>query len=212
MQESLYVKSLPPHDRQVEQLEYEVYSDAGYIAPNSERRVLENANYPDHDVAAVFSGDLIVGSVRLAIDPSPRSSLFSLHCFDPFVIRPWAQTLLRETPPHRLLQVGTMVIREGYRGGAAFHLLFQSMLEKSLQARIRYAVASIDERFFLRLKSRNVPFVAMGETLEYMGSRTVPALVGREWVTRGQAPAHILALSRGDAAAAAEQSANAHSA
>lgn len=212
MPSNIRVEVRSQHDEQVEALEYDVYLKAGYIAANAERRVLENRNYPTHSVIVALDGDVAVGSVRLVVDPKPRFGLFSLHCFNAFTLWPWAEGLLKDAAPTSRLQVGTMVIRESWRGGETFHVMFQKILEMSLQECIHYAVSTVDEGFFNRLAHRNVPFIPMGDTRFYMGSRTVPALVARDWVTRGSAPEELLALVRKHQPALPERAAAAVSA
>ncbi len=196
MPKTIRLEVCPQGDPRIEQLEYEVYSRAGYILPNPQRKVLENEDYPNHDIIAAFVDERLVGSARLVVDPNPRPDMFTLHCFKPFDIWPWAARLLRDVRPDRLMQGGTMVIHEDYRGGPVFQAMFQKMIEWSMRECNHYAVATIDEGFFKRLHQRNVPFIAMGETRYYMGSRTVPAMIARDWVTRGAVPADIIALAQ----------------
>lgn len=193
---SLSVEVRRHGDAEVEALEYDVYSRAGYIPPNPYRKVLENSDYPEHDVVVAHCRNQLVGSVRLVVDPMPPRGLFSLHCFEPFALWPWAEQLLKSTAPEQRLQVGTMVIREEFRGGPVFQAMFAKVLELSMLKGIRFAAATIDETFFYRLNQRNVPFIPMGETLQYMGTRTVPALVARDWITRGFVPSDIMPMSR----------------
>ena len=83
----------------------------------------------------------------------------------------------------------------------------QRLTEMFVEAGIRFAAATVDERFFNSLSSRNVPLVPMGDTLHYMGSRTVPVIVAREWVTRGIVPGSIRALAQRSAGAVALEAA-----
>jgi len=195
MSETIRVEVYPRSTREIEELEYEVYVNAGYILPDKIRRVRENDDYPEHNIVAVYCDDLLVGSVRLVVDSHPEDSLFSLRCFEHFDIWPWARRLLCEAPANRLMQVGTMVIREEYRSGFVFQAMFKRALEMLLHERIHFAVATIDEGLYNRLGSRKIPFVPMGETIHYMGSRTVPALVSREWLISGVVPDDILSIS-----------------
>ena len=209
MPETVRLEVCPRSDRRVEELEYEVYVQAGYIAPNPHHRVLENDEYPDHLVVAAFFGDVLAGSVRVVIDSQPQEDLFSLHCFDPFRVWPWAEDMLQGVKAGGLMQIGTMVIREEFRGGAVCQAMLQRLIEIFVEARIHFAAATIDERFFKSLNARKVPLVPMGPTLHYMGSRTVPVLVARDWVTRGVVPRYVreLAESSADAASALEPAA-----
>lgn len=207
MPEKVRLEVCSHDDYRIQALEYEVYLDAGYIAPTPHRRVLENDDYPDHQVIAAFCGDILAGSVRAVIDARPEQRLFSLHCFEPFQIWPWAEALLREVETEQLMQIGTMVIRDEFRGGAVRQALMQRLTEIFVEAGIRFAAATVDERFFNSLSSRNVPLVPMGDTLHYMGSRTVPVIVAREWVTRGIVPGSIRALAQRSAGAVALEAA-----
>ena len=148
MPETVRLEVCPRSDRRVEELEYEVYLRAGYIAPNPHHRVLENDDYPDHLVVAAFCGDVLAGSVRVVIDSRPQEDLFSLHCFEPFEVWPWAEEMLQEVQVGGLMQIGTMVIREEFRGGAVCQAMLQRLIEIFVEARIRFAAATIDERFF----------------------------------------------------------------
>lgn len=209
MPESVRLEVCQRSDRRVEELEYEVYLRAGYIAPNPHRRVLENDDYPDHLVVAAFCGDILAGSVRVVVDSHPKDGLLTLHCFEPFEIWPWAEDMLQRVQTGGLMQIGTMVIREEFRGGAVCQAMLQRLIEMFVEARIHFAVATIDEKFFSSLSARKVPMVPMGHTLHYMGSRTVPVLSAREWVTRGVVPPCIrnLALNSAEAVPSLEAAA-----
>lgn len=200
MPETIRLEVCPYGDTRIEALEYDVYLKAGYIAPNPHQRVLENDDYPAHHVIAAFCGDILAGSVRVVIDSRPRKGLFSLHCFEPFAVWPWAETLLRSVPAGSMMQIGTMVVREDFRGGPVCQALLGRLIETLVQARIQFAVAAIDERFLMGLNTRKVPLVPMGPALHYMGSRTVPVIAARDWVTSGVVPRHIQNLVQAGAA------------
>ncbi|MCK5861016.1 MAG: hypothetical protein KAH38_00935 [Candidatus Hydrogenedentes bacterium] len=195
MNEKIRVEVYTCSNSEIDDLEYEVYLDAGYIESNDAHRVLENDNYPDQHVVAVYSDDVLAGSVRLVMDSRPRETLFSLGCLDHFNIWPWAEKIIREVPQKQLMQVGTTVIREGHRGGAVFQAMFSKSLEIWLREQIHLSVTTIDEDFLGRLNRRKVSFIPMGDTVHYMGSRTVPIFVSRDWLMGGTIPKDILALS-----------------
>ncbi|MFA7691337.1 MAG: hypothetical protein GX117_07185 [Candidatus Hydrogenedentes bacterium] len=188
MSDTISLKTLSGVDEHVQTLEYEIYLEAGYIAPNPHRRVLENDCYPDHQVVVAFSGDKAVGSVRVVINSGANKHLFNLPCFEAFQIWPWADSLLREVDTDRLMQIGTMVIRPEFRGGTVRQALIQRLTEIFVEAGTRFAMATIDEHFYKNLRTRNIPLVPMGDTLFYMGSSTVPVMVAREWILYGTIP------------------------
>ena len=67
-------------------------------------------------------------------------------------------------------------MREGYRGGSVvFPILRWGVDWIRDNDTIRYAVTTIDERFFRALNRWGIALQPMGPSLHYMGSITVPA-------------------------------------
>ena len=174
----------PNGDAEAMRLEYDVYLKEGYIEPNDEHVVLENRNYPEfvHFVARVDGK--AIGALRLVTDARPRHGVFRLGSFRHFSIQKWATDLLHSADQRRIVEVGTMVIDPGFRGGSTYAQLFQKAFEYVVLGRMHLALATIDEGFFHRLLKRGLPFKEMGERKYYMGSHTVPALIDIDQLVR----------------------------
>ena len=169
-------------------LEYEVYLQAGYISPNKYCLVLENRNYPSHYHVAAYDGSTLAGAARFVVDPNPRFGLFSLSCFKPFTIWPEAASFLERTDPTRIVQIGTTVVREGYRGGSVVFPILRWGIDWMLENdTIQYAVTTIDERFFKALNRWGIALQPMGPSLHYMGSTTVPAYLDMDSLRNAEA-------------------------
>jgi N-acyl amino acid synthase FeeM len=177
MLSNLHVEVRSFRDSEVDRLEHDVYVRAGYIRPNRQRVVPQNMDFPPHKSLVAISDGVAVGSVRLVVDPAPANGLFSLKCFEAFTMHSWAESALSGVVPSEILQVGTMVIDEQYRGGRVLAALFQKALRLSMAWQVRFAVSTVDRRFFDVARRRYTSMRAMGEAKYYMGSVTVPALL-----------------------------------
>lgn len=176
-------------------LEYEVYLQFGYIPPNHQKRVLENLDYPDHYHVVAYDGATLAGAVRFVNDPAPRFGLFSLSCFKPFTLWPEAHAFLAQADPSCVVQIGTTVVREEYRGGSVVFPILRWGIDWMLEnEHIRYAVTTIDERFFRALKRWGIPIQPMGPSLYYMGSVTVPAYIDLEQLRNADSAALATAV------------------
>ncbi len=164
-------------DAEAARVEYEIYVAEGYIPPNEQGRVLENDHYPDFIHFVARDGNLVVGSLRLVVDPVPRFGLFRLGAFAHFDLEPWVTPLLREVGLNHVVELGTMVIRPEYRGNETYLRLFEKAFEYGLMTRVRAGVATIDAGFCDRLERRGVPLVDLGPPRFYMGSETRPVLI-----------------------------------
>lgn len=164
-------------DPEAERLEYDVYVAEGYIRFNSQKKVLENRNYPDFLHFVACHEQRVVGSLRLVIDPKPRFGIFRLGAFTHFMLDSWVEPMLHEIGLDHVVEVGTLVIRPEYRGGDTYLQLFEKAFEYSLMRRVRVGLATIDAAFCDRLKRRGVPLVDLGPSSIYMGSETRPVLI-----------------------------------
>ncbi len=186
----IHVDICPGGDPEAKRLEYDVYLHEGYIEANDQCEVIENADYPEfvHFVARV--ADRVIGSLRLVVDSRPRHGVFKLASFTHFPLENWALETLGRTESEKVVEVGTMVIHPDFRGGEAYMQLFRKAFEFAVLKRFRYAVSTIDAGFFHRLLTRGLPFSAMGESMYYMGSETVPAIIDIDQLVRMYLGAH----------------------
>ena len=175
---SITVEAYTGGNEAAKRLEYEIYLEEGFIEANEYGVVLENEDYPDFIHFVASENGVPVGSLRLVTDPQPRhEGIFRLASFTHFGIEDWARELLARADLASVVEVGTMVIRPGHRGGKAYAALFSKALEFCIMSGLRYAVSTVDAGFHDRLARRGIPMRHMGEPEFYMGSETIPVMV-----------------------------------
>ncbi|MCF6237773.1 MAG: GNAT family N-acetyltransferase [Candidatus Marinimicrobia bacterium] len=171
----IQVEIRPVTDIAAQQLEYQVFLEAGYIDPNQEQLVLEYAKYSRSEFIITRDGPQLTGVVRLiyANDERPTRGLPTLENFN--LYDEW-QAKITRLATRRLGEFGTLAVLKAYRGGRSTYLLKQKLILHPVLKGYRYGVSLIDEGLLKHLVKGGYPLKQIGDKRYYMGSVTVPVL------------------------------------
>ncbi len=88
--------------------------------------------------------------------------------------------------PRKCIDIAAMAIIPSRRDGNISKILVTGVLLRGWeQSPIRYAIAAADETFYKKIKERNLPFEALGPSIMYWGSPTIPTLVDSFEIPKG---------------------------
>jgi hypothetical protein len=88
--------------------------------------------------------------------------------------------------PRRCIDLATMAILPDWRDGKTSKALTTAVLLRGWEKPpVRYALGVMDEPFFLKAIERNLPFEALGPSVMYDGSLSIPVLIDSYKIPRG---------------------------
>ena len=88
--------------------------------------------------------------------------------------------------PRKCLDIATMAILPRWRDAKTSKNLTTGVLLRGWEKPpLRYAFGAMDEIFFKKAKERNLPFEALGPSVMYLGSPTIPVLVDSYKIPKG---------------------------
>jgi hypothetical protein len=88
--------------------------------------------------------------------------------------------------PRRCIDLATMAILPRWRDGKTSKALTTGVLLRGWEKPpIRYALGVMDESFFRKAIERNLPFEALGPSVMYEGSPTIPVLIDSYKIPKG---------------------------
>ena len=86
----------------------------------------------------------------------------------------------------KCIDLATMAILPRWRDGKTSKALTTGVLLRGWESPpVRYAFGAMDESFFKKAKERNLPFVALGPSVMYLGSPTIPVWVDSYGIPKG---------------------------
>jgi hypothetical protein len=88
--------------------------------------------------------------------------------------------------PRKCIDLATMAILPSRRDGKTSKALITGVLLRGWEnPPVRYALGAMDEIFFKKANERNLPFEALGPSVMYLGSPTLPVLVDSYKIPKG---------------------------
>lgn len=161
-------------------LELNVFVESGFVKPEeagSEMAYYEPFNSCSRFLIARDPDQQLVGVLRV-IESSPRG-FQTLNDFE--IAAPWKAGIARAVEEGSVEEIGTMVLRKGFRGTRfqfAYSMgLYQALWRDCKRRGVRFLLAAVDvQRAIVLAKALHFSYSVIGEGKFYMGSRTIPIL------------------------------------
>ncbi|MFO7884379.1 MAG: GNAT family N-acyltransferase [Desulfobacteraceae bacterium] len=164
-----------PRAGEAMEVEYHVFVEWGYIAPNQKKRALEYDKYSDYRFLIGLDKEKIVAVTRNIFDTDSLPTL-NYPTTNDFNLWPKSFHKILGIGKEKFCETGTMAVIPEYQGHNYSINLIDELVREYNPKGIFYTICALDQGFYDFLLSLEMPFEQIGDPKYYMGSTTVPAI------------------------------------
>jgi hypothetical protein len=186
-----------------EQLEYDIFVEEAYIAPNKHKRITSFDAYQKNEFIIAVEGGTVIGVIRLVLCDDRKMAKKAFPTLANARVLNYRLSDARKNPelkppfeddktlwlykdsfeqvlqldPSKCHDLATMSILRSKRNGIVSSGLIRATLVHSLQMAKPISLSCIDTPFFEKLVLRGYPYEQLGPSVKYWGSPTTPCMV-----------------------------------